>query len=81
MTESDVPPVGEVQQEDLEVTDNEWHTAYDSDDDGGTLFFINDEGIILTVEAVIDSHVTDDEVANLRSALRSGRRSYSSSTD
>ena len=46
----------------------------DSDDDGDMLFLINDEGVILTVEAVIVSHVTGDEVesnANLRSALRS----------
>ena len=53
----------------------------DSDDDGGTLFLINDEGVILTVEAVIDSHVIDDEVASSRSALRSGHVSRHSSTE
>ena len=55
-----------------------------SDDDNGTLFLINDEGVILTVEAVIDSHVTGDEVesnAGSRSALRSEHVSRSSSTE
>ena len=55
-----------------------------SDDDIGTLFLINDEGVILTVEAVIDSHVTGDEVesnAGSRSALRSEHVSRSSSTE
>ena len=55
-----------------------------SDDDSGTLFLINDEGVILTVEAVIDSHVTGDEVesnAGSRSALRSEHVSRSSSTE
>ena len=50
----------------------------------GTLFLINDEGVILTVEAVIDSHVTGDEVesnAGSRSALRSEHVSRSSSTE
>ena len=37
-------------------------TVQCSDDDSGTLFLINDEGVILTVEAVIDSHVTGDEM-------------------
>ena len=55
-----------------------------SDDDSGTLFLINDEGVILTVEAVIDSHVTGDEVesnAGSRSALRSEHVSRFSSTN
>ena len=55
-----------------------------SDDDSGTLFLINDEGVILTVEAVIDSHVIGDEVesnAGSRSALRSEHVSRSSSTE
>ena len=47
----------------------------DSDDDGGMLFLINDEGVILTVEAVIDSHVIDDEVASSRSTLHVSRHS------
>jgi len=48
----------------------------DADGDG-MLYLIDDEGIILTVEAIIDSHVTGDEIANSRSALRreSGSRS------
>ena len=142
MAESDVPQIGYVQQDNLEVTgpiEHEWPegTTYhinsrrlktrqlkriaaslgvpaesasaedtrtiiegklretgkdpnevqvvveDSDDDGGTLCLINDEGVILTVEAVIVSHVTGDEVesnASSRSALRSEHGSHSSST-
>ena len=42
----------------------------DWDDDGGTLFLINDEGVILTIEAVIVSHVTSDEVESAQCAAK-----------
>ena len=54
------------------------------DDNSGTLFLINDEGVILTVEAVIVSHVTSDEVessVSSHSALQSKPISRSSSTE
>ena len=50
-------------------------------DSDGMLFLINDDGVILTVEAVIDSHVIDDEVASSRSTLRSGHVSRHSSAE
>ena len=59
-------------------------TVQGSDDDDGTLFLINDEGVILTVEAVIDSHVPDAEVESItssRSALRGKHMSHSPSTE
>ena len=34
----------------------------DSDDDSGMLFSINDEGVILTIEAVMVSPMTSDKV-------------------
>ena len=59
-------------------------TVQGSDDDDGTLFLINDEGVILTVEAAIDSHVPDTEVGSItssRSALRGEHVSRSPSTE
>ena len=55
-------------------------TVQGSDDDDGTLFLINDEGVILTVEAVIDndSHVPDAEVGSITSSY-SATSAHSSS--
>ena len=55
-----------------------------SDDDDGMLFLINDQGVILMIEAVIDSHVSDPDVEShtrSRSALRSEHVSCSSSAE
>ena len=49
-----------------------------------TLFLINDEGVTLTVEAVIDCHMSDPEVeshTSSRSALRSEHMLRSPSTE
>ena len=55
----------------------------DLEGDDGTLFLINDEGVIITVEALLDSHVTSETTSttSLRSALRSEHDSRSSSAE
>ena len=59
-------------------------TVQGSDDDDGTLFLINDEGVILTVEAVIDSHVPNAEVeshSSSHSAMQGEHVFHSPSTE
>ena len=55
----------------------------DLEGDDGTLFLINDEGVIITVEALLDSHVTSETTSTTssRSALRSEHDSRSSSAE
>ena len=55
----------------------------DLEGDDGTLFLINDEGVIITIEVLLDSHVTSKTTSILSScrALRSEHDSHSSSAE